>query len=134
VIVAIFAKEAPAYELVNFLKRERPALAQVSVWGIAEFAAATSFKFIQGSIDAELRESARLNFVSAQRTLFNIVAVETHDYFRAANFANNYNLRLRGGDALHLGVASRLNVPVLTLDNRMKSAAQALGIGVIDLA
>jgi uncharacterized protein len=132
VIVAIFAKETTAIDLVTFLMQQKASIATVSVWSVTEFAAATSFKYIQGTIDEQLREAARTNFVSAQRTLFNIAPVETSDFFRAANFANDYSLRLRGGDALHLGIAARLNLPILTLDNRMKSAAQTLGVGVVD--
>jgi uncharacterized protein len=132
VLVAIFAKEATANDLVTFLMREKSSIATVSVWGVTEFAAATSFKYIQGSIDAQLRDAARANFVTAQRNLFDVVPIETSDFFRAANFANNVSLRLRGGDALHLGVAARFNLPILTLDNRMKAAAQTLGVGVVD--
>jgi uncharacterized protein len=132
VLVAIFAKEASAIDLVNVLMRGKASIATVSAWGVTEFAAATSFKYIQGSIDEPLREAARTNFVNAQRNLFNIVSVETSDFFRAANFANNSSLRLRGGDALHLGIAARFDLPILTLDNRMKAAAQTLGVGVVD--
>ena len=132
VLVAIFAKEAIAIDLVTFLKREGTSMATVSVWGVTEFAAATSFKYTQGFIDAPLREAARTNFASAQSGLFNLVSVETSDFLRAANFANDASLRLRGGDALHLGIAARFNLPILTLDNRMKAAAQSLGMGVVD--
>jgi uncharacterized protein len=79
-----------------------------------------------------LRDAARTNFLSAQKTLFTIAPVEASDFSRAANFANNFELRLRGGDALHLGIAVRVNLPILTLDKRMKAAAQTLGVGVVD--
>jgi uncharacterized protein len=132
VLVAIFAKEATAIDLVNLLRRETTSMAIVSVWSVTEFAAATSFKYNQGSIDATLRDAARTNFLSAQKTLFTIAPVEASDFSRAANFANNSKLRLRGGDALHLGIAARVNLPLLTLDKRMKAAAQMLGVGVVD--
>jgi uncharacterized protein len=132
VLVAIFAKESTAIELVTFLMREPSSLATTSVWGVTEFAAATSFKYNQGTIDEPMRDAARANFASAQRSLFNIAPVESSDFFRAAEFASDSTLRLRGGDALHLGIAARCNMPILTLDNRMRAAAQALGVGVVD--
>jgi uncharacterized protein len=132
VLVAIFTKEVAAIDLVTFLMKETTSMPIVSVWGVTEFAAATSFKYSQGSIDEGLREAAHANFGSAQKTLFNIAPVEASDFFRAANFANTVSLRLRGGDALHLGIAARFNLPILTLDKRMKAAAQTLGLGGVD--
>lgn len=133
VLVAIFTKEASAAYLVNSIQIEAKSTPSVSAWNVSEFAAATSFKYIQNLIDEELRESARLNFVKAQGTLFSVFPIETADFFRAANFANKFELRLRGGDALHLGIAAGRNLPILTLDNRMKAAAQTLGIGTVEI-
>ena len=57
-----------------------------------------------------------------------VLEVDQHAFQRAAIFANQANLRVRSGDALHLAIAAGEGLPVVTLDQRMLAAAKALGI------
>ena len=125
VIVAIFAKESNASHLAILIDQDPISKATISSWNLTEFAAAINFKFCQGNIDA--------TFEIAQNTMFNLIPVDTADFNRAATFANQHDLRLRGGDALHLGIAAGRKLRILTLDKRMKAAARTLGISVVEL-
>jgi uncharacterized protein len=50
----------------------------------------------------------------------------------AAAYVRRFDLALRAPDALHLAVAERLDVPLVTLDRRLATAARELGVGVED--
>ena len=45
-------------------------------------------------------------------------------------FASRLPLALRAPDALHLAIARRLDVALVTLDRRMAAAAKELGVAV----
>jgi uncharacterized protein len=133
VIVAIFAKEDGADELAALIQRSEFSPLVLSTWNLTEFAAAISFKFSMGQISATVRTAALANFDTAKTTMFDVIAIEDEDFTRAATFANQHGLRLRGGDALHLSIASGRHLRILTLDKRMVAAANTLGIGVVAL-
>jgi predicted nucleic acid-binding protein len=45
-------------------------------------------------------------------------------------YVRRFDLILRAPDALHIAIARRLDVALVTLDRRLANAAQALGITV----
>jgi uncharacterized protein len=51
----------------------------------------------------------------------------------AAAYVRRFELALRAPDALHLAVARRLDVPLVTFDRRLATAARELGIFVEEL-
>ena len=48
----------------------------------------------------------------------------------AGSFVRQFDLALRVPDALHLAVARRLDLVLVTLDRRMVAAAKELGVAV----
>jgi uncharacterized protein len=63
----------------------------------------------------------------------NLEDVETSavDMAAAAQFVRRPDLALRGPDALHIAIASRLSAKLLTFDAKMADAATALGVETI---
>jgi predicted nucleic acid-binding protein len=55
--------------------------------------------------------------------------IHSSDIRLAAAYVRRFDLALRAPDALHLAVAGRLDVPLVTLDRRL-AAAQELGVAV----
>jgi uncharacterized protein len=133
VIVALFAKEETVAGILALLNQAANGQPVISDWNVTEFSAAISFKLNIGTLNAVERFEALNDFHNASATLFKIIPVITEDFNRAANFANQSELRLRGGDALHLSIAAGHRLPILTLDKRMIAAANTLGIGVVEL-
>ena len=50
------------------------------------------------------------------------------DVAAATRFVRRFDLVLRGADAIHIAIAQRLGASLLTFDERMASAAAALGL------
>jgi uncharacterized protein len=63
------------------------------------------------------------------RTRSLAIAPVTREHFQtAARFADQSELGLRAGDALHVAVAAELGATLCTLDKRLAEAAVALGV------
>jgi hypothetical protein len=58
------------------------------------------------------------------------VDIQASDARLAYIYVRRFDLRLRAPDALHLAIARRLDVPLVTLDRRLAAAARELGIAV----
>ena len=131
IIVALLAKEAPSNDIKVLLRNLGTQQPVISDWNITEFAAAISFKLKLGTIRADERFEILNDFQSWCDSIFQTVPVTTDDFNRAATFANQADLRLRGGDALHLSIAAGRSLSILTLDKRMVAVANTLGIGIV---
>jgi uncharacterized protein len=129
----MFSQETGSETIVSWIESNTTRPPVMSPWNVTEFSAALSFKYIQGQIDMAVKDASLRKLHLAQSNLFRTVAVEDEDFTRAATFANQHGLRLRGGDALHLSIASGRHLRILTLDKRMAAAANTLGIGVVEL-
>jgi len=62
---------------------------------------------------------------------FDVLAVSRARFRKAASFAENHKLALRGGDALHLAIAAHHGATLCTLDRRLSEAGSALGVKTI---
>jgi uncharacterized protein len=133
VLVAFFAKEATAGKIMALLDDGTSVRPAISDWNKTEFAAAISFKLNSGTLQSDERYNILTDFHRATQDLYEVISVTTEDFTRAATFANQAELRLRGGDALHLSIAAGRSLSILTLDKRMIVAANTLGIGVQSL-
>ena len=74
-----------------------------------------------------------LGIVEAWRDMassFDTVPVGNSAFADAARWLATPKLGLRAGDALHLAIAKAAGATVWTLDNRMFTAGQALGLAV----
>jgi uncharacterized protein len=130
VLVALFTKEPSAPSIIPLIDSARKGRPIISDWNITEFAAAISFKLNLRAITDDERFEILTKFHTATVETFSCIPVTPEDFTRAAAFANQSGLRLRGGDALHLSIAAGRNLRMLTLDKRMIDAANTLGIGV----
>ncbi|MEJ0017665.1 MAG: type II toxin-antitoxin system VapC family toxin [Acetobacteraceae bacterium] len=56
--------------------------------------------------------------------------LDAHDCRLAHNFVRRFDLMLRAPDALHVAICRRLDLALVTLDQRLARAARALGVTV----
>lgn len=131
VLVALWSNEPMTFSAQKWMSQQRTENLSISRWCITEFSAAMAGKLQTGSITELERAEALAAFGSAVRRSFSVLEVDQHAFQRAAIFANQANLRVRSGDALHLAIAAGESLPILTFDLRMQTAAQALGIGIV---
>lgn len=127
IVVSAITNEARSGEIYVWLAQliETPF---VSGWVQAELSAALSVKMRTRTITAAENRVARQTFRELLRTNFGDVPIFASDFGRASNLAENYQMGLRGGDALHLAVAERHGATLCTLDKGQADAGRALNI------
>jgi predicted nucleic acid-binding protein len=128
VLVAVFTQEDASKRATAWLRRSESEGVAISEWVAAEFAAALSTKIRTKQIDEGYRDKAFSLFTTTVKESIQVAAVTEAHFKRAAQFAHDYKLGLRAGDALHLAIASDQKAVLCTLDKRLASAGKALGL------
>lgn len=100
----------------------------ISDWTVTEFSAALSIKRRRGEIGEDVRSSALNYFLFVMEHSFTIYAVSRRVFVAASKLADQEGLKLRAGDALHLGICVEVQADLLTLDRVMHTAALAVGL------
>jgi predicted nucleic acid-binding protein len=130
VLVAVFTQEVASNRATVWLRLSEPEGVAISEWVATEFVAALSTKIRTKQIDEGYRDNALGLFKKTARESIQVVAVTEAHFKRAAQFAHDYKLGLRAGDALHLAIASDQKAVLCTLDKRLASAGRALGLAI----
>jgi predicted nucleic acid-binding protein len=125
VLVAYYVPEALSEKVDAFLTRaSAPALSPLSE---LEFASALSRRLRMGEID---RRSARAFLAEFDKHLasgaFQRLPFGDDDYALARRWITKFRTTLRTLDALHLAIAARAGLRVITADARLATAARGL--------
>lgn len=100
----------------------------VSSWVFTEFTSAVSIKVRVGTSGPIDGQATRAKFDALVQRSFHNIAILDADFRRAADFAADYTLNLRGSDALHLAITKRSGATLCTLDKRQADVGRALNI------
>ena len=100
----------------------------ISYWTITEFSAAMSAKLRNKEVSANRRADALARFGAMTAKVFTVLPVATAQFHAAAQFADNHELVIRSGDALHLAICAEYQTTLCTMDRRLAVAGPALGI------
>jgi uncharacterized protein len=102
----------------------------VSDFAAPEVASALS-RLVRMGIPAADDASARLaDFDVWRASMSSPVDVQASDVRLAYAYVRRFDLALRAPDALYLAIARRLNVSLVTLDQRLAAAARVPGVAV----
>jgi uncharacterized protein len=102
----------------------------ISDFAAAEVASALSKLVRMRQIAAADASSALSDFEIWRAATSSSADVHAADVRFAYAYVRRFDLHLRAPDALHLAIVRRLDATLVTLDRRLATAAEALGIAV----
>ena len=127
-LVAALTNEAETERIQGWLGQQAEGDLAISDWVATEFSSALSIKLRAGHIEAAHRADALAMFARLAADNFLVLPVSRLQFRTAARFADQHQLSLRAGDALHLAVCADHGTTLCTLDRRLSDAGPALGI------
>ncbi len=128
VLVAALTAEANTAHIQAWLAKQDQAALAISDWTVTEFSSALSLKLRSGKISLQERAKALASFTQMTLNSLRKFSVSPENFHTAAGFADQYELGLRSGDALHLAVCAANSAAICTLDKRILNAGPILGI------
>ena len=130
-IVAALTNEAETERIQGWLGQQAEGDLAISDWVATEFSSALSIKLRAGHIEPAHRADALAMFARLITDNFLVLPVSRMQFRTAARFADQHQLSLRAGDALHLAVCADHGTTLCTLDRRLSDAGPALGINTM---
>jgi predicted nucleic acid-binding protein len=130
VIVSALTKEADTDLSQTWLARQVTSELTISDWTATEFASALSIKLRTGALGADHRAAAISAFTRLCADSLRTVPVAREDFRAAVRLADQSELNLRAGDALHLAICANHGASLCTLDRRLAEAAPRVGVPV----
>ena len=130
VLVSALTKETDTALSQVWLARQETSELTISDWTTTEFASALSMKLRTGALSADHRPAALSAFTRLCFESLRTLPVEREDFRAAARFADQSELALRAGDALHLAICANRGASLCTLDRRLAEAAPRVGVPV----
>lgn len=126
--VAALCREPFTPRVQAWLEKQAAGALHVSGWVQAEFASALSLKQRTGQLDAPQAATVMTLFSATIEHACQRVSVEEADFAMAARLAADAASGLRAGDALHLAMAARQGLALVTLDSTLAKAALRFGV------
>jgi predicted nucleic acid-binding protein len=127
-LVAALTNETETRRMQSWLGQQDVDELAISDWVATEFSSAVSIKLRTGQIRAAHLADALALFARLGTDSLTVVAVSRLQFRTAARFADQYELSLRAGDALHLAICADHGAALCTLDRRLSDAGSALGV------
>jgi uncharacterized protein len=129
-VVSAFSAEPETVRCQLWLAENVDADLLISDWVNTEFSSAVSLKIRTKEISVEDRSEIVMRWSKAAANNFSAIDIVAGHFQTAARMADNYNLALRAGDALHIAIAQSVGASLVTLDTRMALASLELGVPV----
>jgi len=128
VLVAAFTPEENTTRIQQWLADQDPNELHVSDWGVTEYSSALSIKLRSTQISRDQRARALAVFTTLLEQSIAVLHVSRDDFRTAAHFADQTEIGLRAGDALHLAVAGAHGATLYTLDRKLLEAGPAVAV------
>jgi uncharacterized protein len=126
----MFLDDANSQRAVEFFSQTSINIA-LSDWTAVEVSSVITKHCRMSLISVEEKTNLLNAFDLWRKNACTSVQIQSIDILVADQFIRQSSAALRGPDALHLAIARRLKVGILTFDKQMASAAQEFGIEVL---
>lgn len=126
--VAALCREPFTAMAQAWLEKQAAGALHVSGWVQAEFASALSMKQRVGHLDAAQAAEVMTLFSATIEQACQRVSVDEADFALAARLVADPSSGLRAGDALHLAMAARQGLALVTFDSVLAKAAVRFGV------
>lgn len=133
-IVAALTREAKTADVHHWLGEQSATVLMISDWSITEFSSALSIKLRTGQITRDERAGALAEFNKLIAANLEVLQLHSSHFRAAARFTDHETTGVRGGDALHLAVASDHGATIYTLDHKLAEAGPRLGVPTLLVA
>lgn len=130
VIVSALTNEVDTALSQTWLARQETSELTISDWTMTEFASALAIKLRTGALGVDHRAAALSAFTRLCVDSFRTLPVAREDFRTAVRFADQSELNLRAGDALHLAICANHGASLCTLDRHLAQAAPRVGVPV----
>ena len=122
--------EEPGSAAVDAFVEAAPGPLVVSEFTAAEVASALSRLARTGRLGSDDAARRLADFDAWRMAATEDVDVQPADVRLASIYVRRFELRLRAPDALHAAICRRTDLQLVTLDRRLATAAEALGVRV----
>lgn len=129
VMLPILIKEPASAVVDAFMSTVQQEL-WVSDFAAAEVASAVSRLVRTGRLQPTDAAASLSDFDVWRAAMTTAAEIHAADVRLAGAYVRRFDLALRAPDALHLAIARRLDIVLVTLDRRMAAAARELGVAV----
>jgi predicted nucleic acid-binding protein len=129
VIVAALANEVATSAAQAWLASHSADI-HISDWVVTEVSSALSMKVRTGELTVDRRAAKLAHFRQMLADSFTLLSLTPAHFQAAALLADQHQLGLRAGDALHLAFAADLGATLFTLDKRLAEAGKQIGASV----
>jgi len=130
VVISVLTDEASTKKTQAWLEDRSPRDLYVSEWVITEVSSALSMKVRTGALSLDNRAASLAFFRQMAAETFTVLPLTSAHFHAAALLADQHQLGLRAGDALHLALATDVGATLFTLDKRLAEAGKQIGASV----
>jgi uncharacterized protein len=128
VIVSTITQESGSVTSQKWLVKHQNYELVISQWVITELYSALALKVRTGQMGRISQNRALDFFKSEINPALRLIEIVTSDFVLAQTFFGTGEHSLRSGDALHLAIASRHGLTLVSNDEKLCQAAQVLGL------
>jgi uncharacterized protein len=130
-LAPLILQESTSAKVERFINGLPPGELAISHWTRVEFSSLLAREVRMGSLKAHAAGEADAQFESIVKETFTLFLPDAGDFDLARKYLAVHETGLRGGDALHLAIASaRRADAIYTLDKMLLKAGKALRLPV----
>ena len=129
VLLSLFLNDTGFPAAERWFLNQGPAPLWISHWVLVEFAAVVALCVRRGALSEDRAGAIHAEFDCFRRERLRLLEPRGTDFLQARQWLQELgSLPLRGGDALHLAIASREALVLATADQALIRVAAALGL------